>query len=436
MDNQKTKIEIKPIKSMNKTIQIPGDKSISHRAVMFNSIAKGTAKITGFLMGEDCLSTISCFKELGVDIKVDGDSVTVYGNGLHGLREPQNILDVGNSGTTMRLMTGILSGQEFSSKVTGDSSIQKRPMNRVFDPLRLMNGKYSAIVDKEKKVELAPFEISSSNLIGTEYTLPVASAQVKSAIILASLYADGETIINEPMATRDHTEIMLSKLGGKIDVVKNGDGNIITCKPIKELYAEDIHVPGDISSAAFWLVVGLILENSRIVVENVGINPTRTGIIDALIQMGGKLELVNKRNVGGEEVADIIVFSSKLKGIEIGGDIIPRMIDEIPIFAVAGLFAEGETVVKDAEELKVKESNRIKSMTTELRKMGGDVTETEDGMIIKGGNSLSPAYLDTYMDHRVAMSLAVAALKTDGKSYINNPECVAISYPDFFEQLM
>lgn len=426
--NKQTKIEIKPMKSMNKTIQIPGDKSISHRAVMFNSIAKGSAKITGFLMGDDCLSTIRCFKELGVDIEVNGDEVTIHGNGLKGLLEPKNLLDVGNSGTTMRLMSGILAGQDFNSKVDGDSSIRKRPMNRVFGPLRLMNANF--------KEEFAPFEVIGSKLSGMEYTLPVASAQVKSAIILASLYANSKTVIHETLATRDHTEIMLSKLGAKIDVAKNGCGNIITSYPVDELIANDIHVPGDISSSAFWLVAGLILDNSRIVVENVGINPTRTGIIDALVQMGGRIELVNRRNVGGEEVADIIASSSELHGIEIGGDIIPRMIDEIPIFAVAGLFAKGETVIKDAEELKVKESNRIKSMTAELLKLGGDVTETKDGMIIKGGNPLNPAYLDTYMDHRVAMSLAIAALKTSGKSYINNPECVTISYPQFFEQLL
>lgn len=416
---------IKPINSINATITVPGDKSISHRAVMFGAIAKGDTEITGFLTGDDCMSTISCFKKLGIDIEVEGERVIVHGKGLYGLSQPTELLDVGNSGTTIRLISGILSGQKFNSTLNGDSSIQKRPMKRVINPLSQMGAKINS------KEGYAPLEITGTQLNAIEYTMPVASAQVKSSILLASLYADGETVINEPIASRNHTEIMLNYFGANI---KNENGKI-TSTPVEELYGNSFNVPGDISSAAFFIVAGLILPNSEITITNVGINPTRTGIIDALIQMGGNIEIINKRTSGGEEVGDIVVKSSQLKAITLEGDIIPRMIDEIPVFAVAALCAEGTTIVKDAQELKVKESNRIATMGAELGKMGAIITETEDGMIIKGKQALHGAITESHLDHRVAMSIAIAGLTAQGETIINNADCVGISFPSFYELL-
>lgn len=416
---------IKPIKSINATITVPGDKSISHRAVMFGAIAKGDTEITGFLTGDDCMSTISCFKRLGIDIEVDGEKVIIHGKGLYGLSQPTEILDVGNSGTTIRLISGILSGQKFNSTLNGDSSIQKRPMKRVINPLSQMGAKINS------REGYAPLEITGTQLNAIEYTMPVASAQVKSSILLASLYANGETVINEPIASRNHTEIMLNYFGANI---KNENGKI-TSTPVEELYGNSFNVPGDISSAAFFIVAGLIIPNSEITITNVGINPTRTGIIDALIQMGGNIEIINKRTSGGEEVGDIVVKSSLLKAITLEGDIIPRMIDEIPVFAVAALCAEGTTIVKDAQELKVKESNRIATMSAELGKMGAIITETEDGMIIKGKQALYGTITESHLDHRVAMSIAIAGLTAQGETIINNADCVGISFPSFYELL-
>lgn len=416
---------IKPINSINATITVPGDKSISHRAVMFGSIAKGDTVITGFLTGDDCMSTISCFKKLGIDIEVDGERVVVHGKGLHGLTAPTELLDVGNSGTTIRLISGILSGQRFNSTLNGDSSIQKRPMNRVIKPLSQMGAKINS------KEGYAPLEIEGTQLNSMEYIMPVASAQVKSSILLASLYAQGQTVINEPVQSRNHTEIMLNYFGANI---KNENGKIIST-PVDELYGGSFNVPGDISSAAFFIVAGLITPNSDITITNVGINPTRTGIIDALVQMGGNIEITNERTSGGEKVGDIRVKTSDLKAITLQGDIIPRMIDEIPVFAVAALCAKGTTVVKDAQELKVKESNRIATMGAELGKMGAVITETEDGMIIEGGQVLHGAVTNSHLDHRVAMSIAVAALNAQGETTITDADCVGISFPDFYELL-
>lgn len=371
------------------------------------------------------MSTISCFKKLGIDIEVEGERVIVHGKGLYGLSQPTELLDVGNSGTTIRLISGILSGQKFNSTLNGDSSIQKRPMKRVINPLSQMGAKINS------KEGYAPLEITGTQLNAIEYTMPVASAQVKSSILLASLYADGETVINEPIASRNHTEIMLNYFGANI---KNENGKI-TSTPVEELYGNSFNVPGDISSAAFFIVAGLILPNSEITITNVGINPSRTGIIDALIQMGGNIKIINKRTSGGEEVGDIVVKSSQLKAITLEGDIIPRMIDEIPVFAVAALCAEGTTIVKDAQELKVKESNRIATMGAELGKMGAIITETEDGMIIKGKQALHGAITESHLDHRVAMSIAIAGLTAHGETIINNADCVGISFPSFYELL-
>lgn len=367
---------------LNGKIKIPGDKSISHRAVMFGSLAKGDTKITGFLKGDDCMSTISCFKKLGIDIEVNNDNVIVHGKGLNGLNAPKETLDVGNSGTTIRLISGILAAQGFDSTLNGDASIQKRPMNRVIKPLSQMGADIESANDG-----YAPLTIHGKKLKSMEYTMPVASAQVKSSILLASLFAEGTTTIIEPVASRDHTEIMLNYFGANI---KNENG-VITSTPVKELYGKNLEVPGDISSAAFFMVAGLVVPNSHIIIENVGINPTRTGIIDALKAMGGYVEIINERKSGGELVGDIEVKTSSLKATTLEGSIIPRMIDEIPVFTVAALCAEGTTVVKDATELKVKESNRIATMSQELGKMGVVIEETDDGMIIKGNQKLKGA---------------------------------------------
>ena len=419
---------IKPSGKLRGEITVPGDKSISHRSVMLGSIAKGDTRISGFLTGEDCLSTIDCFKKLGIDIEVNGTDVTVHGKGLKGLSAPAETLDVGNSGTTLRLMSGILSAQPFTTRLTGDSSIQKRPMGRVASPLGLMGAK----ITSENEKMTAPLTIEGQRLHGIDYTLPVASAQVKSALILAGLYADGETRITEPEATRDHTEIMLNYLGA--DIRKEGD--TIVVRPATELTGKDITVPGDISSAAYFIAAALISKDSEVLIKNVGVNPTRTGIITAFKAMGGNIELTNERTVCGEPVADILVRSSRLHGVVIKGAIIPKLIDEIPVIAAAACYASGETVIADAAELRVKESDRIKTMAAELGRMGATVIQTDDGMIILGGIPLHGAVCESYNDHRVAMSVAVAALGAKGETQIKDCGCVDISFPGYFDALM
>ena len=419
---------IKPSGKLRGEITVPGDKSISHRSVMLGSIAKGDTRISGFLTGEDCLSTIDCFKKLGIDIEVNGTDVTVHGKGLKGLSAPSETLDVGNSGTTLRLMSGILSAQPFTTRLTGDSSIQKRPMGRVASPLGLMGAK----ITSENEKMTAPLTIEGQKLHGIDYTLPVASAQVKSALILAGLYADGETRITEPEATRDHTEIMLNYLGA--DIRKEGD--TIVVRPAAELKGKDITVPGDISSAAYFIAAALISKDSEVLIKNVGVNPTRTGIITAFKAMGGNIELTNERTVCGEPVADILVRSSRLHGVVIKGAIIPKLIDEIPVIAAAACYASGETVIADAAELRVKESDRIKTMAAELGRMGATVIQTDDGMIILGGIPLHGAVCESYNDHRVAMSVAVAALGAKGETQIKDCGCVDISFPGYFDALM
>lgn len=406
-------------------ITVPGDKSISHRAVMLGALAKGTTHITGFLMGEDCLSTIDCFRKMGVKIEITEDEVIVHGVGLHGLSAPQDALYTGNSGTTTRLLCGILAGQSFPVTMSGDPSIQKRPMGRVIKPLREMGARIDGRDDN-----FCPLTIHPSELCGIEYTLPVASAQLKSAILLAGLYAEGQTTVIEPAPSRDHTERMFRALGVEVET---HDG-VITLDPPEELHALDIAVPADISSAAFFLVAGAIVPGSELTIKNVGVNPTRTGILDVLRNMGAEITEKNFRD-DAEPVCDLIVKYSALHGTTIGGEIIPRLIDELPVIAVAAAFAEGETIICDAQELKVKESNRIAAMVTELKKAGVDVEETEDGMIIRGGKKPHGATFETYKDHRIAMSLAVCALACEGASRILDPEVVAISYPTFFETL-
>lgn len=412
---------IQKIKKAVGQIKVPGDKSISHRAVMLGSLANGVTEISGFLKGADCLSTIDCFRKMGIDIDINGENVTVHGNGLRGLKKPDEMLYTGNSGTTTRLLCGILAGQNFDTSITGDASIQKRPMGRVVQPLSMMGAKIEN--------EYCPLYITGTKLHGIDYKMPVASAQVKTAIILAGLYADGETVIHEIEKSRDHTELMLSAMSADLTV----DNLDITVKPTNDLTAVNVDVPGDISSAAFFLVLGAIMPNSQITVTNVGINPTRTGIINVLKDMGADITLENVHTSAGETVADITVRSSSLKGTTVGGDIIPRLIDELPIIAVAAVFADGQTVIKDAQELKVKETNRIRAVVDEFNKCGIAITETDDGMIINGGKSIHGADFKTYGDHRMAMSLTVLAQLADGESTLDDSDCACVSYPTFFD---
>lgn len=412
---------IKKITSANGTVTVPGDKSISHRAVMLGALAEGTTHIRGFLRGADCLSTIDCFRKMGIEIEDCGDEIDVHGKGLNGLSKPEEMLYTGNSGTTTRLLCGILAGQPFDTDITGDASICRRPMKRVREPLSLMGARIDG--------DYCPLHITGTRLHGMDYKMTVASAQVKTALILAGLYADGETVIHEKEKSRDHTELMLKAMGADLTV----DGNDITVRPGRSLKAQDIEVPGDISSAAFFMVLGAVMPDSCITIRNVGINPTRTGIIDVFKAMGADMELVNQRTVTGEAVADIVVRTSKLKGTQIGGDIIPRLIDELPVIAVAAVFAEGTTVIRDAQELKVKETNRIRAVVDEFKKCGIDITETEDGMIINGGKPVKGADFKTYGDHRMAMSLSILAQLADGESTLDDSECVAVSYPSYFE---
>ena len=418
-------MQIQPCGPLRGELTVPGDKSISHRAVMLGALANGTTHITGFLMGEDCLSTIDCFRKMGVEIEITDKEVIVEGVGLHGLCEPEEELYTGNSGTTTRLLCGILAGQPFTATLNGDASIQKRPMGRVIKPLREMGASIEG-----KNDNYCPLTLYPSELYGIEYRLPVASAQLKSAILLAGLYAEGQTTVIEPAPSRDHTERMFRALGVEIDT----EGNTITLDPPEDLRAVDIEVPGDISSAAFFLVAGAIVKDSELTIKNVGVNPTRTGILDVLRDMGAEISISNFRD-DAEPVCDLTVKYSALHGVEIGGSIIPRLIDELPVIAVAAAFAEGETVIRDAQELKVKESNRIAAMVTELARAGVNVEETEDGMIIRGGKTPHGASFETYKDHRIAMSLAVLALAAEGASRIDDPEVVSISYPGFFHTL-
>lgn len=420
-------MKINRVKGFSGEIKVPGDKSISHRSIMLGSLAKGTTKVTGFLTGADCLSTIDCFKRMGVDIELHDTEVTVKGLGLHGLKAPTDTLDVGNSGTTTRLMSGILAAQNFSCRVNGDASIQKRPMKRIITPLSMMG----ADITSEADNGCAPLIITGSKLHGIHYDLPVASAQVKSAILLAGLYADGETSVTEPAISRNHTELMFKEFGVDINTV----GKTATVKPAEELFARDIAVPGDISSAAYFMVAAAITPNSCITIKNVGVNPTRDGIIRVFEMMGADMTVDASSDTTGEPVADITVKTSSLKGCTIGGELIPTLIDEIPALAIMACFAEGDTIIKDAAELKVKESNRIEVMVDNLSAMGADIEATDDGMIIHGGRQLHGAAIDSKLDHRIAMSFAIAAMNADGETDILGAECVNISYPSFYEDI-
>ncbi len=415
------------VKTLKGEVTVPGDKSVSHRAVMFGSIAKGLTEITNFLQGADCLSTISCFGKLGIEIENGPDRILVHGKGLHGLTAPDSVLDAGNSGTTTRLISGILAPQSFTATLTGDASIQKRPMNRIMEPLSMMGADIKSI----KGNGCAPLEIQGRPLTGIHYMSKVASAQVKSSILLAGLYASGETSVTEPVLSRNHTEIMLSHFGAQI-TTKDTTASIL---PEPVLEGRKIMVPGDISSAAYFIAAGLIVPGAEILIKNVGINETRDGIIRVAKQMGGNITLLHENRDSGEPVADVLVSHSPLHGIEISGSIIPTLIDELPIIAIMAAYAEGTTVIADAAELKVKESNRIDVMVDNLTAMGADITGTEDGMIIKGGSPLHGALIHSMADHRIAMSFAVASLLADGTTSIEGGECVNISYPGFYKDL-
>lgn len=420
-------MEITKSGALRGEITVPGDKSISHRSIMFGAISKGLTEITNFLQGADCLSTISCFQKLGISIENTPHKILVHGKGLHGLCAPDAVLDAGNSGTTTRLISGILAGQDFSCTLTGDESIQKRPMKRIIEPLSLMGASIKSI----RENNCAPLLISGRTLTGISYSTPVASAQVKSAILLAGLYADGQTRVTEPAPSRNHTELMLSGFGA--DLKTEGLTAILSPGPC--LYGQKIEVPGDISSAAYFLAAGLLVPGSELLVKNVGINPTRAGILSVIRAMGGHIALRNERLCAGEPVADILVTASSLHGTVVEGSLIPALIDEIPIIAVMAAFADGETIIRDAAELKFKESDRIASVTEALLAMGCDVTPTDDGMIIRGGKPLCGAILDSRQDHRIAMSFAVAGLCADGVTTIRDAECVNISYPAFYHDL-
>lgn len=423
-------MELCGITGLKGTVSVPGDKSISHRGIMFGSIADGTTEIHNFLPGADCLATIRCFRALGIEIEQEGSTVTVHGKGLHGLSAPSHILDVGNSGTTTRLLSGILAGQPFESKLSGDESLNSRPMKRIIDPLTQMGADISSILHNG----CAPLYIAPSRLHGIHYDSPVASAQVKSCILLAGLYANGETSVTEPGLSRNHTELMLKEFGADIRSVHNLDCSRTTAiiQPGRELHGQKLTVPGDISSAAYFIAAGLIVPDSEIRITNVGINPTRAGILKICEDMGARIELSNERTEGGEKIADITVRTSRLHGTVIEGDIIPALIDEIPVIAVMAAVAEGTTVIRDAAELKVKETDRIETVTDNLKAMGCDVTPTEDGMIINGGK-LKGASIHTLLDHRIAMAFSIAALAAEGRTRILDSKCVDVSYPAFYD---
>lgn len=407
-------------------IHVPGDKSISHRAIMFGSIAQGKTTIRHFLRGQDCLSTIDCFRKLGVHIEEDGQQITILGKGWEGLEEPKDILYTGNSGTTTRLMMGILAGRPFHSVLMGDESIGRRPMDRVVLPLREMG----ASISGRENGKFTPISINGGSLRSIHYKMPVASAQVKSALLFAGLQAEGTTVIEEMAPTRDHTEKMIKEFGG--ECIR--EGMTISVKGSQSFEGRDIYVPGDISSAAFFLAAGAIIPGSEIILKNVGLNPTRSGIIDVLKEMGADLELSDLSS-NGEETGTIVIRYSQLKGIEIGGSLIPRLIDEIPIIALMATQAEGETVIKDAEELKVKETNRIDTVVGELKKLGADIESRKDGMVIRGKTALKGGKVSSFGDHRIGMMLAIAALLSKDPVDLDNPECISVSYPNFFDDL-
>lgn len=425
MSEQQTVSFEKPV--LSGMLQVPGDKSISHRAVMLGSIAKGKTTIVGFLDGEDCLSTIEMFKQLGVTITRNGTDVVVESPGINNWQTPAKALDAGNSGTTARLMFGILAGSSVTSTMSGDQHLSKRPMKRVTDPLELMG----ANITSEGQADYLPLTITGTTLQAIDYLMPVASAQVKSAVLLAGLQAQGTTSVTEIAVSRDHTERMLVQFGAQLEQ----QDKVIKIEGGQQLTGTDVVVPGDISSAAFFMVAAALVENSDVSFLKVGLNPTRTGILDVLESMGVEIELSDEQGFSGERYGTVRIQHSKLHGTEIGGDLIPRLIDELPVLALLATQAQGTTVIKDAEELRVKETDRIEAVATELRKLGANIETTPDGMIITGPTPLTGATLQSYGDHRLGMMAAIAGLITSSAVQIDNPSCIAISYPRFFEDL-
>jgi len=415
---------LEKVRKLKGNISVPGDKSISHRSLILGSIAQGETQIHNFLNSLDCLKTLECMRALGVEIKSGCDNyIKIKGKGLYGLQEPKNILDVGNSGTTIRLLTGLLSGQNFYSVLDGDNSIRKRPMKRIVQPLRLMG----ANIWGRENGRFVPLGIKGSKLNPLHYTLPVASAQVKSALLLAGLYATGETVIKEPLPTRDHTERMLEIMQADMKI----SSHEIKIQGGKELKGTEIFIPGDISSAAYFIVATSVLKGSQIIIKQVGINPTRIGIIGILNKMGAKIDILNYQIKSNESQADLRIEYSELKGVEIKEEMVPFLIDELPLIAVVATQAQGKTVVSGAKELRVKETDRIKAIVSELKKMRADIEEREDGFVVKGPSKLQGAICESYNDHRIAMSLAVAALLAERKTFIKNSECIDISFPGF-----
>ena len=417
------KYTVNQAKDLKGEIKVPGDKSISHRAIMLGSIAKGDTTIENFLRSADCMSTVECFRKMGIEIIFEDGIVTVKGKGLFGLHEPSDVFDVGNSGTTMRLIVGILAGQKFHSTLTGDESIRRRPMGRVIEPLKKMG----AVIHGRQRDTLAPLTVIGKDIKGITYEMPISSAQVKSAILLAGLYASGATTVIEKEPTRDHTERMLEHFGAGIKINEKK----ISVEGRQELNGGKVFVPGDISSAAFPIVAAAIVPGSEILIRNVGVNPGRTGIIDVLHRMGAQIEVADERMLSGEPVADISVKYSQLNAIELSGSVIPRIIDEIPVIAVAATQAKGKTVIKGAEELRVKESDRIKTTVHELKRLGANIEEARDGFVIYGPSKLKGAVCQSYGDHRIAMISAIAGLAASGQTVVEKTECVETSFPTF-----
>lgn len=423
---------IAPTRGLKGEVTIPGDKSISHRSIMLGSIALGTTEITHFLEGADCLSTIDCFRKMGVEIERKPSSILVHGKGLRGLTAPDSTLNVGNSGTTTRLISGILSGQNFATTLSGDDSLNSRPMKRIMTPLNTMGAHIRSLNDNG----CAPLHIRPGALHGIHYQSPVASAQVKSAVLLAGLYADSPTSVTEPALSRNHTELMLQGFGAYVATDLHTDGTATAhVEPCKELYGQQIYVPGDISSAAYFIAAALLVPGSELLVKNVGTNFTRAGFLKVCKAMGADIETVSQTIEGGESRADLLVRYSHLKGTVIEGDIIPTLIDEIPMIAIMAAFADGQTVIRDAAELKVKETNRIDTVTAGLKAMGAVITPTDDGMIIEGTGHLNGASIQSYLDHRIAMAFSVAGLASDGETQIVDSQCVDVSYPEFYATL-
>ena len=423
---------IAPTRGLKGEVTIPGDKSISHRSIMLGSIALGTTEITHFLEGADCLSTIDCFRKMGVEIERKPSSILVHGKGLRGLTAPASTLNVGDSGTTTRLISGILSGQNFATTLSGDDSLNSRPMKRIMTPLNTMGAHIRSLNDNG----CAPLHIRPGALHGIHYQSPVASAQVKSAVLLAGLYADSPTSVTEPALSRNHTELMLQGFGAYVATDLHTDGTATAhVEPCKELYGQQICVPGDISSAAYFIAAALLVPGSELLVKNVGTNFTRAGFLKVCKAMGADIETVSQTIEGGESRADLLVRYSHLKGTVIEGDIIPTLIDEIPMIAIMAAFADGQTVIRDAAELKVKETNRIDTVTAGLKAMGAVITPTDDGMIIEGTGHLNGASIQSYLDHRIAMAFSVAGLASDGETQIVDSQCVDVSYPEFYATL-